>query len=273
ISYDSALELARSCRLNRRIDRTGSIGSKPQPQRTGRVWMLVDAPQNLVLTFGHLLMFAAKSEFDVRDLETRQIPLEKVERFISQRPGCKPEDRPGRAVCFILLHPGSRRSSRVFPRNRSLKPVAPLHQRPRDSITLADLMKAEPAFIAKPTAVDFGVATRQQPEDRAVAMIDTNIAGSRATRANRVGAVQKPNAAFEPEVSRCQRAYRTNVDYVSRIRIVERAISKRPDRYVISALEKLHFTSPGNVIAEPDAARTKHASLLIEHHHRTQVHN
>jgi len=104
-------------------------------------------------------------------------------------------------------------------------------------------------------------------------MIDPDRATGRAAAANRVGRMQEPNAAFEPEVPGRQCANRTYVDHVARIWIVEGFVLKCSDCDVISATEKLHLTGLGHVLKEPNTSRAQHAPLLVEHNHRPKIYH
>jgi hypothetical protein len=130
-----------------------------------------------------------------------------------------------------------------------VKAVSPLAQRPNETLVLK-FVKTQSPFIAEPALVHIDVSPRQQPEDSSIAMIDSDVTSRRAAAANRIGAVQEPDAALEAKVSRCQSPNRTYIDNVPGIRIVERLIFKGPDRDVIASSKKLHLARAGDVVEE-----------------------
>src|SRR5262249_44022754 len=77
---------------------------------------------------------------------------------------------------------------------------------------------------------------------------------------------------FESEIGRGQRADRTNVDRVKRIIIFQALAWMRGQHGVTSAIDKPEHVILRDLVAKPNAARTKDATLVVECDARSEFH-
>ena len=75
---------------------------------------------------------------------------------------------------------------------------------------------------------------------------------------------QEPDAHFEAEISRGERADRADVDGVERIIVFESLAGMRGQDGVTAAIDKPEDVVVCDFVAEPDAARAEDAALVIE---------
>src|SRR5689334_3612863 len=100
-------------------------------------------------------------------------------------------------------------------------------------------------------------------------MINSDRASGRTSRAYRISRVKKPNSALETKISGGQRSDGTNIDYIPGVGIIEGAIFKSADRYMIASSKKLHLAGLSYVLEEPYTSRTQDTSLLVQYDHRS----
>src|SRR5256885_12452766 len=125
-------------------------------------------------------------------------------------------------------------------------------------------MKIEPAIVAHPNGIDFVVLARRLPINHVFARADDCVATGRATRADALGFLKKPDPHFETKIARSQRADRANVHGVERIIIFETLARMRGQDGMTATIDKAKHVVLSNFIAEPNAARAKDATLIIE---------
>src|SRR5207253_254757 len=93
----------------------------------------------------------------------------------------------------------------------------------------------------------------------------------RASRADRVGLFEIPHALAEAEILGRKRPYRTDVDGVQRIVVVERLALHGADFAAVTAVEDAELIRLRHFFGETHATRAQNAALGIEHHGRTEV--
>src|SRR5258708_7073128 len=126
-------------------------------------------------------------------------------------------------------------------------------------------MKTMAALVAQPALVNLGIAPRLQTEKRTVAMVDANVASGRATATDRIRRMQKPDARLESKIVRGQGSNRTDLRDVAGVGIREFLIVDGADAHVIAPPKELQLAGMGDFLEETDAARTLHATFLIQH--------
>src|SRR5262249_61870363 len=100
--------------------------------------------------------------------------------------------------------------------------------------------------------------------------VDVDVAAAGATRADRFGRVEVPDADLKAEIAVGQRAHRADVDDVAGILVLEVAAGKEADLRVIAAIEDAELTGARDLVTETHAARAQDAPLGVEHHVRTE---
>ena len=81
-----------------------------------------------------------------------------------------------------------------------------------------------------------------------------------------------PNPGLETEIPLGQCAHRADVHHVRGVRILERRTWKNPDLAVVSAIENAELAGLGDLVGKAHAAGAENATLLIQHHMRTERH-
>src|SRR5262249_5241853 len=123
-----------------------------------------------------------------------------------------------------------------------------------ETIRLIHMVKCQPALIAQPASIYFGIPPGYQAKDRAVSMIDPHGTACGASRANAIGTVQEPDSHLESEIPGGECPDWADVNHVTRVRIIEWAILKSPNRDVIASAKKLHLSRGRYVFKKPDTA-------------------
>ena len=95
-----------------------------------------------------------------------------------------------------------------------------------------EIFVIEPAVVAHPGGVDGIVLARCLAINDVLAGADDRVAAGRATGADALRFLQKPDAHLEAEIRRSQRADRADVDGVERVIVVERLARMRGERCV-----------------------------------------
>src|SRR5262245_27919962 len=141
---------------------------------------------------------------------------------------------------------------------------------------------AEPiaSLVAHPPLVYIRVVTRLDAQDaRAIVqmrsvehIMNVHIAPLCAAVADGWSAREVPHACLEPEIAIRQRADRTDVNDVARVRIVEILARIEADLGPIASIEDAEFPGLRDLVRETHAARAQNAALLIEHHVRADRH-
>src|SRR6185503_293434 len=91
--------------------------------------------------------------------------------------------------------------------------------------------------VAHPVVVHVEVGARLKAKEPSLPVVHLDVAAVGARAADRVRALEVPDARLEPEVFARERADRTDVDDVHRVRIVERLPGGELDAAVVAALE------------------------------------
>ena len=132
-----------------------------------------------------------------------------------------------------------------------------------------------PSFVADPVRVDLFVDARDDPFDAIVQLPprrhhrllltyrDDDVAPARAASADRGRVLQVPHPRLEAELLERQRADRTQINDVSRVRVVEPLPREDPDLAAFAALEEFQLGGVRDLIAKADAAAALDAPLLI----------
>ena len=107
----------------------------------------------------------------------------------------------------------------------------------------------QPAGIAHPGGVDRIVLARFVAIDFFLARADDDVAAGRATRADALGFLEKPDAHLEPKILRRQRADGTNIHRVERVIVVERLAGKRGNGVVAAAIHDAERVVARDVLA------------------------
>src|SRR5438128_4525558 len=81
-----------------------------------------------------------------------------------------------------------------------------------------------------------------------------------------------PNPGLETEIPLGQCAHRADVHHVRGVRILERRTWINPDLAVVSAIENAELAGLGDLVGKAHAAGAENATLLIQHHMRTERH-
>src|SRR5262249_8465240 len=130
-------------------------------------------------------------------------------------------------------------------------------------------VKAQTAFITKPTLVHVDIPAADGPVNLSIAgcitgnaaanrsgrMINTKVATGTAAGANRIRTFEKPYANFEAKISARQGADRTSIDYIHRIRISQRKVFKNANLGIVPTVENLNLVRLRHIAREPDATR------------------
>jgi len=148
-----------------------------------------------------------------------------------------------------------------------------------------ECVKAEPAFIAQPTFiyVDIPAANRpvnlpvtsrvagNAPSNRSGRVVDAQVAARTAPGASRIRTFQKPHPDFESEITARQGSDRTSINDIHRIRIIQRPVFKNADLGIMTPVENLNLVCLRHIAREPNAARAKNASFLVELYKRAEI--
>src|SRR5205814_6526039 len=100
---------------------------------------------------------------------------------------------------------------------------------------------------------------------------DYGVAAGRTTGAEAFRFLQKPDAHLEAEIGRSQRADRTNVDSVERIIIFQPLARMRGQHAMAPAIDKTEDIIVRDLLAKPNAARTKNAAFVIQRDARSEL--
>src|SRR5208282_1570866 len=96
-------------------------------------------------------------------------------------------------------------------------------------------------------------------------------ASALASAAHRRRAMQVPDPHAEAEFLFSERADRANVHDVAGILVVDRLAGIDVDAVVIAALENRELRRLGNLVEEARTSRAQDATLLVEHHARSDI--
>src|SRR5256885_7220808 len=99
-----------------------------------------------------------------------------------------------------------------------------------------------------------------------------DVAAARAPRADRRRGVEIPDAQREAKVAVGQGAHRADVHHVAGVLVDELLTREEPDLRVVAAVEDPELARPGDLVAEPHAARAEDAALGVQHDVRAQRH-
>src|SRR5205807_4743498 len=128
-----------------------------------------------------------------------------------------------------------------------------------------------PSVVAHPTGIDGIVLPRRLAINHVFARADDRVAAGRATGAETFRLLQKPDAHLEAEIGRSQRADRTNVDSVERIIIFQPLARMRGQHAMAPAIDKTEDIIVRDLLAKPNAARTKNAAFVIQRDARSEL--
>jgi hypothetical protein len=140
------------------------------------------------------------------------------------------------------------------------------------------------ALVADPPIVHFGVHARDDALDPVVDLArgghhrlllphaDDDVAAARAPRADRGRVAEVPDPRLEAELLERERAHRTEIHDVPRVRVVEALAGEDPDLAALAALEEPELAGLRDLVAEADAAAALDAALLVERDVRPDVH-
>ena len=108
--------------------------------------------------------------------------------------------------------------------------------------------------------------------DHVLTSSDDCIAPRRATCADALRFFQEPDAHFEAEIGRSQRAHGANVDGVKRIIVAQRPARMRGQNCVTAAIHEPKYVVMRDLLAKTDAARAENAALVVKRHPRAELH-
>src|SRR5256884_8931793 len=146
----------------------------------------------------------------------------------------------------------------VLTRARGHEPRLVVHER-----------KPVAPVVADPPAVDVGVEARLETRHAAPLVVvrapavhvPPRLSAARAPPAHRRRAVAIPDTHREAAVAVGQGAHRADVHHVAGVLVDELLAREEPDLRVVAAVEDPELARPGDLVAEPHAARAEAAAL------------
>src|SRR5262249_26818675 len=156
------------------------------------------------------------------------------------------------------LVPGERARRPALAELRALKPGGRV-----------DVAEAVAPLVADPPVVHVWVEARLQPDDPAALRmvdalrvgVDLDVAAARAPRADRLRAIQVPDASLEAKIAVGQRADWADVDDVAGVGVVERGSREQAELRVVAPVEDPELAGLRDGVAEAHAARAQDAAL------------
>ena len=112
------------------------------------------------------------------------------------------------------------------------------HHRLEQPAIALQVIEIEPAVVAHPAGIDGVVFARRLAINHVFARADDGVAAGRATRAKAFRFLQKPDAHFEAEIRRSERADRADIDRVERIIILQPLAGMRGQHGVAAAIDE-----------------------------------
>ena len=94
-----------------------------------------------------------------------------------------------------------------------------------------------PSLITHPIGIDGGILARPKPKDLAPPMVDIDVAAGGAAGTGRGRFFKIPDPGLKAEILARQRSYRTHVNNITGIGIVELLPRKETDAGMIPALK------------------------------------
>src|SRR5204863_194303 len=121
-----------------------------------------------------------------------------------------------------------------------------------------------------PVVVDVRVEARLVALDRALAVLERDVAADVTAGAERRLLVEVPDALGEAELRRGQSAHRADVDDAGRKLVVERLAGEDADLGRGAALEERELRGLRDLVREADAPRALDAAVHVEQHRRSE---
>src|SRR5574337_548496 len=157
---------------------------------------------------------------------------------------------------------------RLVPAYRQQLTISLYHWR-TDPPRILGEMKPEAALVTDPVPVDLVIHSGADAEYLCAPLLMPNIhrdvtpgAAQPAYRRNLCNQIPWPRG--KAIVPACQCPYRTEVDHVSRVSVIQAATREEADLRSIASPEHAQLRRPRHILAKSDTARTQNAPLRVE---------